>query len=701
MQTFNFRFLIFNSLFSLRLKKYILIIFFFSTQLLCFAQLNTDRIMSIGRNALYFEDYVLSIQYFNQIIQVKPYLAEPYMYRAIAKIQLGDYQGADNDCTEAISLNPFIPQAFYARGFARLRLGYYSEASEDFSKALEFSPANEAFLMNRIRAREMNEDYSGALNDLETYMQSNKSKPELFFEKGRILLSMKDTVGAETNFGRYLELDSTSSIGWSARALLRMQKDDLDGALSDYNKAIARKTEFAGDYINRGIINVRKFNYMQALSDYDNAIRLDKSNMLAYYNRALLRNNLGDKNNALDDFTTVLEMDSTQTEALLQKALLEQSLGNYRQAIADYKQVLEKYPYFTPAYNALADIETTLGNPKQAYRYRKQAFDIESNKKEEEREQKEDLAANNKMSTRSQETSARKRSEFFNRFAAQNLEDVESDERYTGTIRGNVQNRYVDVMNERNFVLTYYSKPDELRRTPLYQIEVDNYNKAKKLAADLKLTNSELPLTQELIDAHFSSIDALSKKLNENPTADLYFNRAIEFALVQDFTSSVDDLNKAIALRPSFVLAYFMRANIRYKSIEIRNYNVFEPTSENDKNNQTSGAKNTKLAAEAQYKYDVELIMRDYDKVNELSVYPFPFASFNKANILCTIQDFRSAISNYSRAIQAEPDFAEAYFNRGLTYLYIGEDEKGLADLSKAGELGIVNVYNLILRFKK
>ena len=45
-------------------------------------------------------------------------------------------------------------------------------------------------------------------------------------------------------------------------------------------------------------------------------------------------------------------------------------------------------------------------------------------------------------------------------------------------------------------------------------------------------------------------------------------------------------------------------------------------------------------------------------------------------------------------------DFAEAYFNRGLTYIYIGENEKGLADLSKAGELGIYQAYNLITRFK-
>ncbi len=41
---------------------------------LLYAQINTERVMTIARNALYFEDYVLSIQYFNQVINAKPYL---------------------------------------------------------------------------------------------------------------------------------------------------------------------------------------------------------------------------------------------------------------------------------------------------------------------------------------------------------------------------------------------------------------------------------------------------------------------------------------------------------------------------------------------------------------------------------------------------------------------------------------------------
>ena len=93
------------------------------------------------------------------------------------------------------------------------------------------------------------------------------------------------------------------------------------------------------------------------------------------------------------------------------------------------------------------------------------------------------------------------------------------------------------------------------------------------------------------------------------------------------------------------------------------------------------------------------MVLRDLDKVNELQP-DFSFAYYNKANILSAQKDFKTAIQLYSKAIEQDRNFAEAYFNRGLTYLYTGEDAKGLSDLSKAGELGIYGAYNLIQRFK-
>lgn len=88
---------------------------------LLYAQINTERVMTIARNALYFEDYVLSIQYFNQVINAKPYLYEPYFFRGLAKINLDDYQGAESDCDAAIQRNPFVVGAYQIRGLARIR----------------------------------------------------------------------------------------------------------------------------------------------------------------------------------------------------------------------------------------------------------------------------------------------------------------------------------------------------------------------------------------------------------------------------------------------------------------------------------------------------------------------------------------------------------------------------------------------------
>lgn len=71
------------------------------------AQVNAEQVMNIGVNVLSMDDYMLSIQYFNQAIKAKPYMADPWYYRAVAKLYLEDYKGAEEDCTAAIERNKF------------------------------------------------------------------------------------------------------------------------------------------------------------------------------------------------------------------------------------------------------------------------------------------------------------------------------------------------------------------------------------------------------------------------------------------------------------------------------------------------------------------------------------------------------------------------------------------------------------------
>ena len=133
-----------------RLSKHILFtIASMLVSLSCLAQINTDQVMRIGKNSLYFEDYILAIQYFNQVIKAKPFLAEPYFYRSVAKITLEDYSGAEEDASQAIERNPFIVDAYEVRGVARQNMHNFAGAIADYDEGLKLLPNKKSFIMNR------------------------------------------------------------------------------------------------------------------------------------------------------------------------------------------------------------------------------------------------------------------------------------------------------------------------------------------------------------------------------------------------------------------------------------------------------------------------------------------------------------------------------------------------------------------------
>ncbi len=45
--------------------------------------------------------------------------AEKYLAAGIAKVELGDYTGAIEDCSKAIEHNPKLAAAYYSRGLAK------------------------------------------------------------------------------------------------------------------------------------------------------------------------------------------------------------------------------------------------------------------------------------------------------------------------------------------------------------------------------------------------------------------------------------------------------------------------------------------------------------------------------------------------------------------------------------------------------
>lgn len=269
-------------------------------------------------------------------------------------------------------------------------------------------------------------------------------------------------------------------------------------------------------------------------------------------------------------------------------------------------------------------------------------------------------------------------------------DDSEADQRYKSDYRGRVQDRNVTIKLEPMYALTYYEKQSDVKRIVHYHKYVEELNHSKLFPKPLRITNMEAPLTEEQVRFHFALIDAhTSDVVADERNARKRFMRGLDFYLVQDFDSSIDDFTKSILLDDTFFPAYFMRALVRYKQLEYQKaLTISEGTA--------SGATDVKKPEVKAIDY--EIVKNDLDNVIRMAP-DFVYAYYNRGNVSSLLKDYRTALADYDKAIELSSDFAEAYFNRGLTHIFLGNNKQGIADLSKAGELGIVSAYNIIKRF--
>lgn len=633
-------------------------------------QLNTDRLMSVGRNALYFEDYVLSIQYFNKVIQVKPHLAEPYFFRAVAKIQLEDYVGAKRDLDSVIVRNPFMPMAYYARAYIEGNQKKWDEAERDIKMALEYSPDNVTYRINLINIYETTERLDSAVMVLDRMIRQSPRWTELKLEKMNLMVQQGDTTGALDVANEVVASEPRNASGYGARAVMHLIMDNEDKAFDDCNKAIEYHTTNPGVYINRGIINYNKKRFRDAMADYDMAVEMDGSLVAALFNRALLRCELGDYNNALDDLDKLVKENPDLDEAMYQRGMVNALLGNTDQAIKDFSEIIANHPRFVPAYYARAEQYEKKRDAKNAYLDREKAFKLmEDHKNGKDKGEDDDVDVSAHVAR--DESIVESVAGFF--VASQKESATESG------VRGMVQNQKMDLANEPNFVVSYYKREkSQLIADDYDPIELQEFTKRYFAGKELYLVTKEVALTSSISDYYFSEIDGLSKRIAAQPYIGvLYLVRGMDYAMVQDFDNAMEDFTKAIVYGVDEGMVYFMRAMVRYKSWESA-LDVEE------------GKLHEKMLAK-----EWEMVLRDMDKASELMLGA-GFVWYNKGNMLVMKGEYNAAVSCYNKAVELEHNLGEAYFNRGLTFMLLNERTKAIADMSKAGEKGVWRAYRIL-----
>lgn len=709
------------------------------------AQINTERVLAIGRNALYFEDYVLSIQYFNEVIAVKPYLADPYLYRGIAKVYLDDYLGAAQDATECIERNPFIVTAWQVRGVARQNLKEYDGAISDFEHGLSVQPENKVFLRSLAVTYALKKDYHKADSCFNHFIELFPNESQAYLNRAQMRIELGDSLQALTDLDKVIKLDKGNAYAFAIRSMILAQQERNKEALDDMNHAIRLDPEQSAFYNNRAMIRYNMNDLRGAMNDYDQALELKPNEVLSLYNRGILRAQIGDRNRAISDFSKVLEQEPDNTFASYNRALLRDETGDLRGAVEDYQHVFEHHPNFFPALYARAEDLKKLGRYKEADADFKQAFTVEQRvKKERDQRQlrRQQLAAqgvqnadsillaeNDAMEDAELDDAERIRREGdnnirkFNRIMAQSFDGDAT--KYENATRGRIQDQQFAVEMQPMYILTYYEKSDGVRQNIYFEKTLSDFNRAALLPRRLKVVCQEPMLDETQVQVHFASIDDYSRGIGlTGGTIISYFGRSLDFLLVQDYQSAIADLNQVLYRKDNFILAYFNRAVIRFRQLEVneksgslshksqqvvdeelRNTALHEASNSGttiklNQNSALSQQDQLKLQAEQmqrQRRVECELCVRDLDKVIELSP-TFVYAYYNRAYISAKLSNFDAALFDLNKCIELYPNFAEAYYNRGLILLRQGKTKQGIQDLSKAGELGLVQAYSVLKR---
>jgi len=632
------------------------------------AQFNTDRLMQIGRSALYYEDYVLSIQYFNQVINAKPYLYEPWYFRALGKYYLDDFAGAEADCTEAMQRNPYVVGVYELRGLLRIQQNKFEGAIEDYTKALTFAPDNQNMWHNRVLCRIQEKDYEGAHADLDTMLTRWSRYARGYAMRADIYMQQKDTANAVKALEKSCDIDPYNPQTWTARSYIALGQRRWKEADEYLGKAIHLNPKLSVNYINRALARVNMNNLRGAMADYDMALDVDPNSFLAHYNRGLLRAQVGDDNRAITDFDFVLKMEPGNIMALYNRALLLDKTGDLRGAIRDYTRVIDEFPNFWTGLQARARCFRLLGMTQKAEADEFRVYKAQLYKH---------LYGTQPRLNKDQ---LRRQSDIdpdkYNQLTVADEQQVQTE--YSNEYRGRVQDRKVAIEYLPMYELSFEEYRSEVRDYVAYDKFVDELNNSSTFASagmNVYVRCDVASLDEAKTRKYFSILDTLTTRIyKEKSMRDilpLLLCRAIAYSVVQNYEGALDDLNTYIQSDSTSALAFWQRAVCQQK---INQFNASQGTD--------VGMKTANVLSDL-----TEAIRLDDGS---------PYLYYNRGNVFVERADFRHAIEDYGRAIELDRSFAEAYYNRGLALVRLNRVEEGTADLSKAGELGIYKAYSVI-----
>ena len=632
------------------------------------AQVNKQYFVWVGRDMVMDSRYREAIETLNILLRADPDAYEGYFWRGIAKYHLDDLLGAERDFTLTLAKNPVYTNAYQFRALARSRLGNYDDAMKDFDEAIELRPDYPAPYYSRGVTNILTGRYRDAVDDFNMYMRFNQRDADAYANRGTAYLHLQDTVAAYEDFGRAIRTNREYPRGYLERGSLYMEQGRYDEALADFDTAVRCDTSYIPAYFSRAMVYYRKHNLQAALADFDRVLELDPTSSVTYFNRALVRTETGDYNRALEDYDQVAAYSPGNVIVYYNRAGLRFRLGELQGALEDYDRAIELYPDFANAYLGRASVKYLLRDSEGAERDRSVA------------ERK--IAEYRARLEGESEVSFADTSRQFDKLLS--FDTQLSD----GPVRNTAMGTKERITLRPSYGFTLRSDAEPGRGLILHPGEAE----AEEFIASLG--DASVVFGCEGSDMAAAALvrkdEAVSADIAANGSRwQAYFMRGMTQALLKQYTNAVGALSTAITLSPRNPFLYIARSAVQAEMTDFissmdNGYSRISP--ESDRSARMRDAART---------YDYDEAISDLNKAAKLNPN-LPCIYYNRGNLFALSGRFPEAFEEYSHAIALDPGLAEAYFNRGLVQIYMKDTRKGLLDISKAGELGIGEAYDLL-----
>ncbi|TIT99098.1 MAG: tetratricopeptide repeat protein [Mesorhizobium sp.] len=603
--------------------------------------------------------------------------------RVLSAVQSGDtfsdagkYDHAIAEYEKAIALDPSSPFAYFGRGKALAAKRAYDLAIADYDRVIQLVPDLVSAHIRRRMAKTMSGDVEGALADCGHAATLDPKARDAFFCKGMAWHAKGDGGRAITAYSLAIAIDPKDAASYYGRGMARADRKDYDGAIADFDRAIdldphnpdylvSRKAADAargkGDvaaeaggpdpkklkaFIDLGDALYKRHKFDRAIAEYNKAITLDPKMASAYLGRGMSLVAKGKYDAAIDDYGKVIELYPAYVEAYLGRAVAWSKKNELDRAIADFSRAAKIDPSSAPIYFGRGSAWLANGDYDQAIADYDQALRLDPRLALAEEGRKLAVAAKRKSA---------------------GSEPVGSDQSKLKTI---VDHGYV-----------WYKKRKYARATTAFEqaIALDPKNPAGYRGRAMVRTDTH---DYDGAIADFSKVIELAPK-----SSDAYFGRAALWGKKNELDRALADYDRGLDIDQSWSMAYYGRATKRLEKADYEGAMTdFDKAIELD-------PKVARFYIDRGFAYaakkDIDSATRDFNKAISLDRKKSAGAHFGLGAIKESQGDHDGAIAEYSRSIEIDPTYADAYDLRAHSWRAKGDLKRAEADRKKALSLGL------------